>query len=511
MLFNIDRHHLYNEGGANSNAPSGVSYQETPRLLEEPMAFAIHHTMDFPFSSDDDPSPTNWPEAELSLQARSDNFTSFHSDVGVSTTALLESDEEDFDTIFDDEESGFENVEGGSFEGRSDCQGFSVRLKEEDYDNNIMLYENVKSVVKVEREDLIVPNVKNEGARGCMANEECRTVGEGKTIPQSRSWVIHSIEQMILPIFQDLSHGQPFSITTASRKTRVEMPKVSQSGTSQPNVVNKELRFLSRKTVRGLTILVRILSIIHEALMHNIIVTKRDIYYKDVGLFGSQNVVDQTASSKGLVYGTIRIVKRNGVVIECGRSTMGHGQESGEESEWDGVNVKVEDEQGMIEDEQGHLIPPLDQIARIETSAQFALVIEKEVGLAFPKFDLPISSIRAIFPNTPLRDHISVPLTKATFRYLISARFCDIVGVDCVLITVSLSKSSIIQSHLCLSTNSFALTTMVHRERVIRPEYPSHISSPSGYCYPPLRQVGLCAAVRDHCRQYDTHTRSGGS
>lgn len=35
------------------------------------------------------------------------------------------------------------------------------------------------------------------------------------------------------------------------------------------------------------------MEIVHEALTSNVIVTKRDIYYRDVALFGNQKVVDK--------------------------------------------------------------------------------------------------------------------------------------------------------------------------------------------------------------------------
>ncbi|MCJ1300660.1 hypothetical protein MMC08_003457 [Hypocenomyce scalaris] len=42
-----------------------------------------------------------------------------------------------------------------------------------------------------------------------------------------------------------------------------------------------------------IAVLVRILELMHEALVDNTITTKRDIYYKDSSLFGKQTVVDR--------------------------------------------------------------------------------------------------------------------------------------------------------------------------------------------------------------------------
>lgn len=39
----------------------------------------------------------------------------------------------------------------------------------------------------------------------------------------------------------------------------------------------------------------RVLEIIHEALVTSVVISKRDIYYRDVALFGTQSVVDKVS------------------------------------------------------------------------------------------------------------------------------------------------------------------------------------------------------------------------
>ncbi|KAF3224134.1 hypothetical protein TWF192_010194 [Orbilia oligospora] len=80
---------------------------------------------------------------------------------------------------------------------------------------------------------------------------------------------------------------------------------------------------------------VRVLELVREAIKLDKIYTKRDIYYKDVTLFGSQQTVDKlvddiasalgvprrslhiTAAAKGLVCGDLSIFKTDGSIINC--------------------------------------------------------------------------------------------------------------------------------------------------------------------------------------------------
>ncbi|KAI9878916.1 MAG: hypothetical protein M1830_010164 [Pleopsidium flavum] len=115
------------------------------------------------------------------------------------------------------------------------------------------------------------------------------------------------------------------------------------------------------------TVLVRILELIHEALMHNVTTTKRDIYYKDPSLFGDQRVVDRcvddiactfdvqrsslnvVAAAKGLMVGCFKFGGKDGTVI--------HGSLA----------------------EEGMLVPNVQEIQWIRLiDVKWILVIEKE-------------------------------------------------------------------------------------------------------------------------------------
>lgn len=54
------------------------------------------------------------------------------------------------------------------------------------------------------------------------------------------------------------------------------------------------------------TVYLRILTIIHDALIRDVIISKRDIYYRDPALFGKQSVVDRVVDDLATTFSTPR-------------------------------------------------------------------------------------------------------------------------------------------------------------------------------------------------------------
>ncbi|KAI9488436.1 Spo11/DNA topoisomerase VI subunit A [Zychaea mexicana] len=137
----------------------------------------------------------------------------------------------------------------------------------------------------------------------------------------------------------------------------------------------------------------KVLEIIHESISNNVVVSKRDIYYRDVTLFTNQTVVDTivngwsryfnvprsslnvTASSKGLIFGAAYITLKNNKAIDC--------------------TADVNTDDSYCSDEQGVLIPPVNQIANVVCVAEFVLVIEKEASFRH----LVSTGFSKMFPN----------------------------------------------------------------------------------------------------------------
>ncbi|QSL64903.1 hypothetical protein MERGE_002207 [Pneumocystis wakefieldiae] len=155
------------------------------------------------------------------------------------------------------------------------------------------------------------------------------------TVPQTREWVILRIEQLIETIINSIYNKKPLLI------------KLSKFGS---------WRF---------AVLVRVLDLIHESLVSNTPVTKRNIYYRDINLFKESRIVDKIiediaytfrvqrsalnvlAAAKGLVCGHIKIKRKNNEEISC------------------------------LQDSEV-LIPSEIEIESIEIEADWILIVEKE-------------------------------------------------------------------------------------------------------------------------------------
>ncbi|TKA79858.1 hypothetical protein B0A49_01566, partial [Cryomyces minteri] len=103
--------------------------------------------------------------------------------------------------------------------------------------------------------------------------------------------------------------------------------------TSESSIRTRDITFPGSTAQEAwkFTVLVRILELVHEALTAEIVITKRDIYYRDPALFVKQSVVDHyvddlactfgvsrallnvTATAKGLIAGSFTIRRKDGV------------------------------------------------------------------------------------------------------------------------------------------------------------------------------------------------------
>ncbi|KTW29741.1 hypothetical protein T552_00948 [Pneumocystis carinii B80] len=132
-------------------------------------------------------------------------------------------------------------------------------------------------------------------------------------------------------------------------------------------IKQKVFRFPSKTQIGSwrFAVLIRILDLIHESLVSNTPVTKRDIYYRDINLFKNSKIVNKIiediaytfkirrsalnvlATAKGLVCGHIKIKRKNFEEINC------------------------------LQDSEV-LIPSETEIESIETEADWILIVEKE-------------------------------------------------------------------------------------------------------------------------------------
>ncbi|OAD71101.1 hypothetical protein PHYBLDRAFT_147611 [Phycomyces blakesleeanus NRRL 1555(-)] len=172
--------------------------------------------------------------------------------------------------------------------------------------------------------------------------------------------------------------NEEYSTQATDTQSTATMSSSSQLGSlGMPGSCNRRVGLFTEAQAKSVARYLRLLEIIYAAIASDTVITKRDIFYRDVTLFGGQNYIDRmvdnicyyfntprsslhiasTASSKGLVCGPITITLKNGKRINCKyskKSNSGH------------------------EDHQGCLVPSFSQITKIELNAKFVIVVEKE-------------------------------------------------------------------------------------------------------------------------------------
>ncbi|KAI5890426.1 DNA topoisomerase IV, alpha subunit [Schizophyllum commune H4-8] len=162
--------------------------------------------------------------------------------------------------------------------------------------------------------------------------------GENAGAEQRVSGIVKSeIEDMVLSFLRQLAHRNSNAASEKNSKPKVVLQLANR--TSQTEGPQQRQLVYPRKcnsgSARPFAQLFRVMDIAHEAVIDDISSTKRDMYYKDVPLFGTQRVVDNLvddlaatfeversdlnvrATSKGLVCGSsLSIHLRSGEVLQ---------------------------------------------------------------------------------------------------------------------------------------------------------------------------------------------------
>ncbi|KAI7369303.1 DNA topoisomerase IV, alpha subunit [Hortaea werneckii] len=143
-----------------------------------------------------------------------------------------------------------------------------------------------------------------------------------------------TVIQRIEHIFQQMRDGLHRESDDIGLTLRV---RISTADTSR-NARTRRLSFPGRTAEEAwrFAVVVRVLQLMHEALRTGITISKRDIYYRDVALFGKQAIVDRyvddlaftfnvprsalnvAAAAKGILVGRINFCRRDGSSVDCG-------------------------------------------------------------------------------------------------------------------------------------------------------------------------------------------------
>ncbi|XP_032304440.1 meiotic recombination protein SPO11 isoform X3 [Coturnix japonica] len=140
-----------------------------------------------------------------------------------------------------------------------------------------------------------LPTMEERGAEVLAGHEdgseETRTSAHGRHVPSSE--VLEAIENVVLDVLESLAKKQAPVLTLANRSVWRNIEFKDSVGLQMiPHSTTKQIRSDCPATAPKFAMMLKILSMIYRMVQSNSYATKRDIYYSDTLLFGSQSVVD---------------------------------------------------------------------------------------------------------------------------------------------------------------------------------------------------------------------------
>ncbi|KAG0239816.1 endodeoxyribonuclease [Mortierella sp. GBA43] len=248
------------------------------------------------------------------------------------------------------------------------------------------------------------------------------------TIRQPREWILSSLEAIVGQVLRDLSLRTPPAIHLSNRSKAGAIVYDESTGIirRRPDIIipsigcsreslsgsHSTLGSFARVTRYGINsasrfcAILRVIELIHENVYNGTVSTKRDLFYRDVKLFGSQNMVDKlvediactlqvprsclnvVAGSRSIVFGSMRLTIRvQGKDVASNESnapgTLESDQASGskEQDEGDSGDDPLDKAFTVSDYNMLMTIPTnMDDILQIEIHprTKFVLVLEKE-------------------------------------------------------------------------------------------------------------------------------------
>ncbi|XP_060602470.1 meiotic recombination protein SPO11-like isoform X2 [Ruditapes philippinarum] len=157
-----------------------------------------------------------------------------------------------------------------------------------------------------------------------------------------REEILHQIEEVILHVVKDTSLGTSPLLTYPCTSDWSDISFDCNSGLAlRRNQRMTSVRFESLQSVKKFGLMLKVLSIMYRLVKTNHFCTKRDIYYQDPSLFGSQHMLDGIvdniscmleiprwqlhvlATSKGCIAGDLMFQDVDNNFIDCSQTQMG--------------------------------------------------------------------------------------------------------------------------------------------------------------------------------------------
>ncbi|KAF2276558.1 DNA topoisomerase IV, alpha subunit [Westerdykella ornata] len=259
-----------------------------------------------------------------------------------------------------------------SQDGVDDESDLLDELPGEEYDSDIDLWEeeNTQNLLLPPTPDASLDeDILDEFENAVQLADEIQGTTTGTV--KNRDWVIARVEGLIEGILDGLLAGD--SELSISLKTRSGISRRDSFQSKQteraPHPRTRKISFPGSNGQEAwrFTVLVKILQLVHECLIEDVVASKRDLYYRHPDLFVKQSVVDRfvddlactlgiprallnvTAAAKGLVAGNFTLVRADGTIIH-------------------GLNVN-----------EGMLLPNVNSSDTLDiSSVQWVIIVEKE-------------------------------------------------------------------------------------------------------------------------------------
>ena len=222
--------------------------------------------------------------------------------------------------------------------------------------------EVLRAVIDLERE------IKARGVKRKTLNDLSIAEAYREVVDREGGEIAAAIEQVMLAVARSVMRGDGFEYTLPSRGAT---DQVYVEALDRIVLKNKTTRaaFGTVSSVRKVTILTRVMQLVHGVLSRGIHVTKRDLFYTDVKLFRDQKdsdaVLDDISCMLGCTRNSLHVVaSEKGVVV--GRLQY---KEDGDEIDCTKMGVG------------GKAIPSnIDKITDMRTDAKFVLLVEKDAA-----------------------------------------------------------------------------------------------------------------------------------
>ncbi|XP_075701713.1 meiotic recombination protein SPO11 [Rhinoderma darwinii] len=193
-------------------------------------------------------------------------------------------------------------------------------------------------------------------------------VEEVKQEPITSSQVVAAIDKIVQDVLESLSKDEAPVLTVENRSDWSNIEFTESIGLQMAkNCTTRKVRSNRPKSAQRFALTMKILSVIYKLVQTNTYATKRDIFYENVQLYGSQTTVDRIvtdiscmlkvprrslhvlSTSKGCVAGDLLYIEQDGTKVDCSWNTS------------------------------GVLVPSnVEGVTHLRTAARFVLIIEKD-------------------------------------------------------------------------------------------------------------------------------------